>query len=201
MKRTILLVLTLFTTLSVTSCGDNRQAGTQPSHEPPQMQQAQSVQQRTQQAAAQISQTQQELAQMSQTTAQTQSEQEKSDIKSEAGTMNIKVGDTVLTAALEDNSSAEGLKNLLANGPLTINMSDYANMEKVGPIRTNLPRNDQNTVTSAGDLILYLGSSFVIYYDTNEWNFTRLGRINNVNQEELKRLLGDGNVTVTLSLE
>ena len=41
MKRTILLVLTLFTTLSVTSCGDNRQAGTQPSHEPPQMQQAQ----------------------------------------------------------------------------------------------------------------------------------------------------------------
>lgn len=201
MKRTILLVLTLFTTLSVTSCGDNRQAGTQPSHEPSQMQQAQSVQQRTQQAAAQISQTQQELAQMSQTTAQTQSEQEKSDIKSEAGTMNIKVGDTVLTAALEDNSSAEGLKNLLANGPLTINMSDYANMEKVGPIGTNLPRNDQNTVTSAGDLILYLGSSFVIYYDTNEWNFTRLGRINNVNQEELKRLLGDGNVTVTLSLE
>ena len=138
---------------------------------------------------------------MSQATAQTQSEQEKSDIKSEAGTMNIKVGDTVLTAALEDNSSAEGLKNLLANGPLTINMSDYANMEKVGPIGTNLPRNDQNTVTSAGDLILYLGSSFVIYYDTNEWNFTRLGRINNVNQEELKRLLGDGNVTVTLSLE
>lgn len=194
MKRTILLVLTLFTTLSVTSCGDNRQAGTQPSHEPSQMQQAQ-------QATAQISQTQQESAQMSQATAQTQSEQEKSDIKSEAGTMNIKVGDTVLTAALEDNSSAEGLKNLLANGPLTINMSDYANMEKVGPIGTNLPRNDQNTVTSAGDLILYLGSSFVIYYDTNEWNFTRLGRINNVNQEELKRLLGDGNVTVTLSLE
>lgn len=194
MKRTILLVLTLFTTLSVTSCGDNRQAGTQPSHEPPQMQQAQ-------QATAQISQTQQESAQMSQATAQTQSEQEKSDIKSEAGTMNIKVGDTVLTAALENNSSAEGLKNLLANGPLTINMSDYANMEKVGPIGTNLPRNDQNTVTSAGDLILYLGSSFVIYYDTNEWNFTRLGRINNVNQEELKRLLGDGNVTVTLSLE
>lgn len=202
MKRTILLVLTLFTTLLVTSCGDNRQAGTQPSHEPSQMQQAQSVQQqRTQQATAQISQTQQESAQMSQATAQTQSEQEKSDIKSEAGTMNIKVGDTVLTAALEDNSSAEGLKNLLANGPLTINMSDYANMEKVGPIGTNLPRNDQNTVTSAGDLILYLGSSFVIYYDTNEWNFTRLGRINNVNQEELKRLLGDGNVTVTLSLE
>lgn len=194
MKRTILLVLTLFTTLSVTSCGDNRQAGMQPSHEPSQMQQAQ-------QATAQISQTQQESAQMSQATAQTQSEQEKSDIKSEAGTMNIKVGDTVLTAALEDNSSAEGLKNLLANGPLTINMSDYANMEKVGPIGTNLPRNDQNTVTSAGDLILYLGSSFVIYYDTNEWNFTRLGRINNVNQEELKRLLGDGNVTVTLSLE
>lgn len=201
MKRTILLVLTLFTTLSVTSCGDNRQAGTQPSHEPSQMQQAQSVQQQAQQATAQISQTQQESAQMSQTTAQTQSEQEKSDIKSEAGTMNIKVGDTVLTATLENNSSAEGLKNLLTNGPLTINMSDYANMEKVGPIGTNLPRNDQNTVTSAGDLILYLGSSFVIYYDTNEWNFTRLGRINNVNQEELKRLLGDGNVTVTLSLE
>ena len=198
MKRTILLVLTLFTTLSVTSCGDNRQAGTQPSHEPPQMQQAQSVQQRTQQAAAQISQTQQELAQMSQTTAQTQSEQEKSDIKSEAGTMNIKVGDTVLTAALEDNSSAEGLKNLLANGPLTINMSDYGNFEKVGSLGATLPRNDTSITTEPGDIILYQGNSITIYYDTNTWNFTRLARIKD--SENLKEKLGDGAVLVTFSL-
>jgi hypothetical protein len=34
----------------------------------------------------------------------------------------------------------------------------------------------------------------------NSWNFTRLGRINNVTTEELREILGDGNVTITLFL-
>lgn len=118
----------------------------------------------------------------------------------EGDTMILTVNGTSLTALMEDNSSVEALMELLAEGPLTIEMSDYANMEKVGSIRTDLPRNDEQITTSACDLILYQGNSFVIYYAPNSWDFTRLGRIQNMTADELKELLGDGNVTVTLSL-
>lgn len=114
--------------------------------------------------------------------------------------MNITVGDKTFTATLADNSSAAALKELLANSPLTIDMHDYGNFEKVGSIGTELPRNDEQITTSAGDIILYQGNSLVIYYDENSWNFTRIGRIDNVTQSELKDALGDGNVTVTFSL-
>ncbi|MCC8100985.1 MAG: hypothetical protein LIP11_01560 [Clostridiales bacterium] len=118
----------------------------------------------------------------------------------EGDTMLLTVNGTSLTALMEDNSSVAALMELLAEGPLTIEMSDYANMEKVGSIGTDLPRNDEQITTSACDLILYQGNSFVIYYAPNSWDFTRLGRIQNMTADELKELLGDGDVTVTLSL-
>ena len=83
---------------------------------------------------------------------------------------------------------------------ITIDMEDYGDMEKVGPIGKGLPRNDENITTGPGDLILYQGNSLVIYYDTNTWNFTRLGKIEGVTKQELLAALGDGSVTVTLSL-
>lgn len=72
---------------------------------------------------------------------------------------------------------------------------------KAGPIGTNLPRNDEQITTKAGDSILYQGNSLVIYYDTNSWNFTRIGKINDVTQAELLEAFGDGEVTVTFSLD
>ena len=104
-------------------------------------------------------------------------------------------------ATLAENSSAEALKALLAEGDLTIEMSDYGNMEKVGRIGQSLPRNDEHITTSPGDLILYQGSNLVIYYATNTYTLTRLGRIDNVEEDELRTALGEGSVTVTLSLD
>lgn len=80
-------------------------------------------------------------------------------------------------------------------------MSDYGNMEKMGPIGKDLPTNDEEITTKAGDLILYQGNSLVIYYDENSWNFTRLGKIEGVTGEELLDAFGDGDVTVTFSLQ
>ena len=88
-----------------------------------------------------------------------------------------------------------------AKGNITVEMEDYGNMEKAGPIGTSLPRNDRQTTTGPGDIILYQGKYLVIYYDTNSWNFTRLGKIDNVTQAVLKSALGEGGVRVTLSLE
>lgn len=121
--------------------------------------------------------------------------------QTEDNTMRITAGDTTFTVTLADNSSVDALKELLAEGPLTIDMSDYGNMEKVGPIGTSLPRNDEQITTGAGDVILYQGNSLVIYYDTNSWNFTRIGKIEGVTGEELLEAFGSGSVTVTFSLE
>lgn len=110
------------------------------------------------------------------------------------------INDHKLNATLYENSSSKALIEQLQKGPLTINMSDYANMEKVGDLGINLPRNDEEISTSAGDLILYQGNNFVIYYDTNHWSLTRLGKINNISSQELKNILGKCNVMVKLSL-
>ncbi len=121
-------------------------------------------------------------------------------INPETNHMNIQIGDTIISATLVENSSATALKEILINGPISINMRDYGSMEKVGPLGIDLPRNDQQITTEAGDLILYQGNMFVIYYAPNSWNFTRIGKIDNVTPEGLRELLGDGNVTITLSL-
>lgn len=115
-------------------------------------------------------------------------------------TLHLTVGATALTATLADNTSAQALAQLVADGPVTIAMRDYEAMEKVGPLPTSLPTNDERITTQAGDLILYQGDKLVIYYAPNTWSFTRLGRIDDVTAEELTRILGDGDTEVTLSL-
>lgn len=110
-------------------------------------------------------------------------------------------GKTDLTATLYDNSSSRALVDLLKKGPVTIDMHDFSNFEKVGELPVTLPRNDTYTETDSGDLILYLGKRFVIYYDKNSWNFTPLGKVEGVSKPELKKILGDGNVTAVLTLK
>lgn len=119
----------------------------------------------------------------------------------EESRMILQVGETKLIANLADNSSAQALVEMLKEGPVTIDMADYGSMEKVGGLGRTLPRNDTQITTEAGDLILYQGNAFVIYYAPNSWNFTRLGKIEGYTGQELKEILGNGNVTVVLSLE
>lgn len=126
--------------------------------------------------------------------------QNKTNMESNTIKLTIEGGKT-FTATLVDNSSTQALKEQLAKGNITVEMEDYANMEKVGSLGIRLPRNDKQTTTGPGDIILYQGHNLVIYYDTNSWSFTRLGKINNASQADLKAALGRGDVTVTLSLE
>lgn len=114
--------------------------------------------------------------------------------------LNISVNDKVLSATLVDNSSSRALIEKLKDGDITIDMEDYGDFEKVGPLGFDLPRNDASITTAPGDIILYQGNMITIYYDKNSWNFTKLGKINNISSQELKDILGDGNVTITISL-
>lgn len=49
-------------------------------------------------------------------------------------------------------------------------------------------------------MILSEGNLLVIYYAPNTWMFTRLGKIQNLSESELKKVLGKGNITATLTL-
>ena len=115
-------------------------------------------------------------------------------------------GNHTLPATLADNSSARAFYELLEKGPITIKMHDYGNFEKVGPLGTSLPRNDTQITTTAGDIILYQGNQITIYYDTNSWNFTRLGKVvstgstTTITQAELKKILGKGDVTAVFEI-
>lgn len=113
----------------------------------------------------------------------------------------LTINGTKISATLENNSSADALKEKLSEGDVVIEAHDYGNFEKVGSLGFTLPKNDTQITTEAGDLILYQGNQFVVYYDENSWNFTKLGHVDNMTQEDLKTLLCDGDVTITLSLK
>ena len=130
-------------------------------------------------------------AEEAQQSQQTQSGQEESALK-------ITVGDYELSATFEDNSSAEEFRELLSQGPVTIEMEDYGGFEKVGPLGTTLTRNDRQITTQPGDIILYQGNQITIYYGTNSWSFTRLAKIDD--PAGLAEKLGEGTVQVTFSL-
>ena len=109
--------------------------------------------------------------------------------------MNVNVNGSDFTATLEQNTAVDSLVEMLRDGPLTLELSDYAGFEKVGPLGTSLPTSNQQTTTQAGDIVLYQGNQIVMFYGSNSWSYTRLGHIDDLTGWE--EALGSGDVTVT----
>lgn len=103
---------------------------------------------------------------------------------------------------LAENPAVTALIQKLREGDLTLLVNDYGGFEKVGSLGFSLPRSDERLVTRAGDVILYQGTQLVLFYGSNTWSYTRLGRIEGLSQRELQAFLGagQGQVQVTLSL-
>lgn len=114
--------------------------------------------------------------------------------------MQMKINDTPVTVAWEDNESVSALKDLAMSG-LTIQMSMYGGFEQVGSIGQRLPSHDVQTSTSSGDIVLYSSNQLVVFYGSNSWAYTRLGHITNKTPEEMRTLLSNGDVTITLSVQ
>ena len=116
-------------------------------------------------------------------------------------TLKLVIGDTEVAVDWEESESVSALTELVAPGPLTVQMSMYGGFEQVGPLGADLPRDDVQTAAQAGDIVLYSGDQIVVFYGSNSWAYTRLGRITDKSASELADLLGNGGVSMTLSLE
>ena len=115
--------------------------------------------------------------------------------------LQMTIGGIPVEVEWEDNESVVTLKQLCREEPLAIQMSMYGGFEQVGSIGQSMPRNDSQTTTQAGDIVLYSGDQIVIFYGSNSWAYTRLGHITDKTDEELAELLGSGDVTITVEMK
>lgn len=119
------------------------------------------------------------------------------DINEEAGEgMILKINGEEYPVEWEDNESVEALKELC---PLTVQMSMYGGFEQVGSLGKSLPKNDVQTTTDYGDIVLYSGDQIVIFYGSNSWAYTRLGHIL-ADKEIMVEALGNGDVTIDVMM-
>lgn len=173
MKKVILLFMAACF-VSLTACG-NAQKESQPTTQP------------------QITEAVGTEAPQKETQAEEQPREEKNM------TLQMTIDGTPVAVEWEDNEAVQALTELCKNQPLTIDMSMYGGFEQVGFIGTNLPQNDVQTTTAAGDIVLYFGNQLVVFYGSNSWAYTRLGHITDQSAEGMTLLLSNGNVTVTLT--
>ena len=113
------------------------------------------------------------------------------------------VFENVITGKIHRDACSEiwSAVNNSENEPLVIQMSMYGGFEQVGPIGQRLPSDDVQTTTAAGDIVLYSSSQIVVFYGSNSWAYTRLGHITDQDASAMATLLGNGDVTITISLE
>ena len=116
--------------------------------------------------------------------------------------MYLTINSNKLKVTLENNSSVDALVAILKQGNLTYTADDYGGFEKVGSLGHTLPTNNSQITTSPGDVILYSGNQIVLFYDSNSWSYTRLGKIEGYTVEQIRSLLcaGEGRIQVVISL-
>ena len=123
--------------------------------------------------------------------------------KEEISNMNemyIKVNNQTLEVELENNQATRELKEKLESEDIVIKAHEYGGFEKVGDLGFTLPREDTNITTEAGDIVLYQGNQVSLFYNSNSWSYTKLGKVKNISSSKLKNILGTGDVTILFTL-
>ena len=116
-------------------------------------------------------------------------------------TMNLKVNNSTLPVKLADNAATKALVERLKDGAVNYNAHDYGGFEKVGALGFSLPSNDTHITTEPGDIMLYTSNQLCIFFDSNSWEYTPIGKIEGMTAQQLKDAFGTGEVTITLSLD
>ena len=116
-------------------------------------------------------------------------------------TMNLKVNNSTMKVKLSDNAATKALVERLKEGTITYTAYDYGGFEKVGALGFSLPSNDTYITTEPGDIMLYTSNQLCIFFDSNSWEYSPIGKIEGMTKQQLKDAFGTGEVSITLSLD
>ena len=116
--------------------------------------------------------------------------------------MYITIDGQAQAVTLVDNQATKTLVEKLQQAPVTVTLNSSGGFEIWGALGFSLPTNNEQINAQPGDVILYNGSNICIFYGTNSWSYTRLGKIDGLSESELRTFLkaGESNISVTLSL-
>lgn len=190
MKKYFLMGTVLFImVLALTACGGNADIDTSNNISEAKAENQAAIQEENEEEPQQIS----EL-----TENDNQSENEEETGEQTEMKMNVQVGDYTFTATLENNTAVDELVEMMKEGPVTISMGDYSGFEKVGSLGRSLTTSNSQTTTDAGDIVLYNGNNIVMFYGSNSWSYTRIGKIDDLT--DWKKALGSGSITAVFTL-
>ena len=116
--------------------------------------------------------------------------------------MYITIDGKTQSVTLIDNTATKALTERLQQSPVNITLNSSGDFEIWGTLGFSLPTSDQQMTAQPGDVILYNGSNICLFYGSNSWSYTPLGRIDGLSVSELRSFLqaGKSNISVTLSL-
>lgn len=116
----------------------------------------------------------------------------------EAVTMKLYINDTEVPVVWENNAAVEALAADAGKGDIVVNMSMYGGNEQFGPLGKSYPANNRQVTTSNGDIVLFNNDQIVVFYGSNTWSYTRLGKMAQP-EDEVTELLSNGDITLRLT--
>lgn len=118
--------------------------------------------------------------------------------QSEEIKINLIVNNKTFTATLNNNKT---VRQLVSMFPMTLDMSDLHSNEKYNYLDTTLTTNSsKSSRINEGDIKLYGNNCLVLFYESfsNSYNYTDLGRVDNV--DAFVSELGSGSVNIRFEL-
>ena len=113
----------------------------------------------------------------------------------------ITIGGQTQSVTLVDNDATREFVAALQNAPITVTLNDN-DFEIWGSLGRTLTTKNEQMNAQPGDIVLYSGQYICIFYGSNAYSYTRLGKIDGLSESELRTFLkaGQNNISVTLSL-
>lgn len=116
----------------------------------------------------------------------------------EAVTMKLYINDTEVPVVWENNAAVEALAADAGKGDIVVKMSMYGGNEQFGPLGKSYPANNRQVTTSNGDIVLFNNDQIVVFYGSNTWSYTKLGKMA-LPEDEVTELLSNGDITLRLT--
>ena len=124
---------------------------------------------------------------------------DKSTIDDEKEYMKLYFTDTEIPVIWEDNQTVQELMEEVGKGDIVVQMAMYSDNEQVGSLEKSYTKDDEQTTTHSGDIVLYSGNKIVVFYGSNSWAYTRLGKMN-IPKDDVTELLSNGDITLKIAI-